>query len=127
MKMTKIASLLLVVVLCVGMLAACGGVSSYEKKLEKAGYTIEVAEKDELKEASEELAAMNIEGELKAAIEAQKGTDMVMVYEFSKADAAESFASTMGALAGLGGMKVEQDGKIVIMGTAAGVDAAMGK
>ena len=113
-KMIKLASLLLVVVLCVGILAACGGMGSYEKKLEKAGYEVEVAEEDDLKEFGEDIA-------IKSAIGGTKGTDMVAIYECASKDDATKLADAMKALASFGGVEVIQDGKIVIMGTEAGV------
>ena len=122
MKMTKIVSLLLVVVLCVAMLAACGGMDSYAKKLEKAGYTVEVAEEDDLADSNEYLALMGIEGELTGGLEAEKDSEGVFIYEFDKAATAEAFVEIMGGEYEDYGMKIEQDGKIVIMGTEAAVE-----
>ena len=128
-KMIKLTSLLLLVALCVGVLASCG-VNSYEKRLDKAGYTVEVVNKDDLKAMNEKLDALeeddDIEYKLKAflsAIDLEDGK-YVEVAKFGSKKQAKAFAEKR--IEGLGMYeKVEVKGKFVVYGTEDGVKDAM--
>ena len=116
-KMIKLASLMLVVVLCVGMLAACGGMGSYEKKLEKAGYEVEIAEADELEEINAMFETLGMDYEIKATISAEKGSDYVEIAEFASAKQAKAYVDELGIAA-----EAVVKGSTVIIGTDAAVE-----
>ena len=94
-------------------LVACNA-ESYEKKLEKAGYTVTSMSAEEAKEEGAEWGVVGV-----------KGKDMVTVVKFAKSDDAKEFESNVPTL-GLGSLKVvvERVGSIVYYGTEAGVKAA---
>lgn len=118
-KTLRLTSLLLLVVLCVGMLASCG-ISSYQKRLEDAGYTVEVISDEDIAEANEN----SDEYEIKASLTAYKGLNSVTVTKFANADQAEKFADDADLVDLLGDIEVE--GSVVIMGTEDAVKAALG-
>lgn len=110
--MAIVAVIALVAILGV-CLVACNA-ESYEKKLEKAGYTVTSMTSDEAKEEGAEWGVVGI-----------KGTDMITVVKFAKIDDAKEFESNV-PTGGIGGYKisVERVGSIVYYGTEAGIKAA---
>ncbi|MBQ3589412.1 MAG: hypothetical protein II980_03075, partial [Clostridia bacterium] len=90
-KALRITSLLLVMLMCIAMLASCG-IGSYEKKLEKAGYDVEVADKDEIEKMNEE----DDEYKVKAVLTAQKNiVNTVMVIKFASSKQAKAYAEEL--------------------------------
>ena len=127
-KIMKLTSVLLLVVLCVGVLASCGGVGSYEKKLEKAGYEVEVVEKEDIDEANEAFKEAEEDYKIKAGLTAaNEDGEMVSITVFASKKQAESYADAMKGLASISGVKIEVDGKAVLVGTEDGIKAALGK
>ena len=102
------------------MLGSCG-VKSYAKRLEKAGYTVENATKNEINETNK---AAGGEYKIKAALEATNGKDYVWIMKFATKKQAKDQAAVMEAY---GGFVVEVKGKALIYGTSQGVKDALGK
>lgn len=120
-RIARLTALVLLVALCVFALASCG-VSSYEKKLDKAGYEVTALDKDELKEYNEE----DKDYDYKGILFATNGTDAVYVMKLkNKTQAADVAKEQEGAM--IKGMVTEVKGKVVFFGTEGGVKAAMGK
>lgn len=119
-RLLTIISLTLVLVLCLFMFASCG-VKSYAKRLEKAGYTVENATKNEINETNK---AAGGEYKIKAALEATNGKDYVWIMKFATKKQAKDQAAVMEAY---GGFVVEVKGKALIYGTSQGVKDALGK
>ena len=118
-RVLSIISLTLVLVLCLFMFASCG-VKSYAKRLEKAGYEVEIATKDEVKEANE---AFDGEYKVKAGLSAQKDTDYVSITKFASKKQAKAYAEAMK----LPESAYEIKGACLIAGTAQGIKDATGK
>ncbi|HAT83434.1 MAG TPA: hypothetical protein DE061_01030 [Clostridiales bacterium] len=110
MAVVAVVALVAILGIC---LVACNA-ESYEKKLEKAGYTVTSMSADEAKEEGAEWGVVGV-----------KGTDMVTVVKFAKTDDAKEFESNVPTL-GIGSLKVvvARVGSIVFYGTEAGVKAA---
>ena len=110
MAIVAVIALVAILGIC---LVACNA-ESYEKKLEKAGYTVTSMSAEEAKEEGAEWGVVGV-----------KGKDMVTVVKFAKSDDAKEFESNVPTL-GLGSLKVvvERVGSIVYYGTEAGVKAA---
>ena len=110
MAVVAVVALVAILGIC---LVACNA-ESYEKKLEKAGYTVTSMSAEEAKEEGAEWGVVGV-----------KGKDMVTVVKFAKSDDAKEFESNVPTL-GLGSLKVvvERVGSIVYYGTEAGVKAA---
>lgn len=122
-RVLSLVSLLLVLVMCVFMFASCG-MNSYEKRLEKAGYEVEVADKDELEEINEEAEDYKIKGMLVAT----KGLNTVTITKFGSSKQAKEQAEDAQDYAdSIPGFTVEIKGKYVIAGTEDAVKAALGK
>lgn len=121
-KALRITSLLLVMLMCIAMLASCG-IGSYEKKLEKAGYDVEVADKDEIEKMNEE----DDEYKVKAVLTAQKNiVNTVMVIKFASSKQAKAYAEELEKIdTSLTNTVVK--GSVVITGTNDAVDVALGK
>lgn len=121
-KALRITSLLLVMLMCIAMLASCG-IGSYEKKLEKAGYDVEVADKDEIEKMNEE----DDEYKVKAMLTAQKNiVNTVMVIKFASSKQAKAYAEELEKIdTSLTNTVVK--GSVVITGTNDAVDVALGK
>lgn len=120
-KMIKLASLLLVVVLCVGMLAACGGIDSYQKKLEKAGYEVEVAEEADIDKMNAMYEELGVDYKIKGMLSAMNVEEMatVSIVQFASAgDAKKALAEEE---------NLDEDdyirkGAVVIMGNEKGLE-----
>lgn len=110
MAVVAVVALVAILGIC---LVACNA-ESYEKKLEKAGYTVTSMSADEAKEEGAEWGVAGF-----------KGTDMVTVMKFAKTDDAKEFEKNAPTF-GMGGLKlvVERVGSVVFYGTEAGVKAA---
>lgn len=121
-KALRITSLLLVMLMCIAMLASCG-IGSYEKKLEKAGYDVEVADKDDIEDLNEE----DDEYKVKAMLTAKKNVvNTVMVIKFASSKQAKAYAEELEKIdTSLTNTVVK--GSVVITGTNDAVDAALGK
>lgn len=119
-RIARFTALVLLVALCVLALASCG-VSSYEKRLDKAGYEVTVLDKDELKEYNEADEDYDYKGILGAT---GKDGNVVYVMKMKSKSQAKSIAAEFGTV---NGMTTETKGKVVFFGTEDGVKAAMGK
>lgn len=120
-KALRITSLLLVMLMCIAMLASCG-IGSYEKKLEKAGYEVEVADKDEIAEMNEE----EDDYKVKAMLVATKGLNSVTVIKLASQKQAKELVEELdGSLLDI--LTIERKGAVVFYGTEDAVEAAMGK
>jgi len=110
MAVVAVVALVAILGIC---LVACNA-ESYEKKLEKAGYTVTSMSADEAKEEGAEWGVLGV-----------KGTDHVTVVKFAKTDDAKDFEKNVptGSLLGYK-VVVERVGSIVYYGTEAGVKAA---
>lgn len=95
-------------------LVGCGGMKDYEKKLKKAGYEV----------TSSEATGSEKESGAEWGVIASKGTDSVTVIKFKNKDDAKKYKDAMSLMAAATGMKVEQDGKIVFIGTEQGIKDA---
>ena len=117
-KITRLTSLVLLVVLCVSVLASCGGVGSAEKKLEKAGYTVVAVEDEYIEKAND----ARDDYKIKAAITAYdaESSEYVSVIKLASKKQAKAYAEEIGSGA-------EVKGKTVIYGTEAAVKVALGK
>ena len=106
MAVVAVVALVAILGIC---LVACNA-ESYEKKLEKAGYTVTSMSAEEAKEEGAEWGVVGV-----------KGKDMVTVVKFAKSDDAKEFESNVPTL-GHGSLKVvdERVGSIVYYGTEAG-------
>ena len=110
MAIVAVIALVAILGIC---LVACNA-ESYEKKLEKAGYTVKSMTADEAKEDGAEWGVSGV-----------KGTDMVSVIKFANTDDAKEFEKNVPTVS-FGGDKVvvERQGKIVFYGTEQGVKDA---
>ena len=120
MKKFRLLSLLLIVVLCVGMLTACG-MNSYQKKLENAGYTVEVASQEEIDQANSMFEALNSDLKIKGGLSAVKGTSYVSITELGSKSQAEDYVSLMGVAGMVEGEDYIIDGACIIMGDEEGL------
>lgn len=107
-KFVKVMSVAIIVVLALALLAACGGsVDSYKAKLEKKGYTVVANDKDGVK-----------------GLVASKGDDMVTIAIYDSADAAKKAETEAKIGAAFLKMEVYRTGKVLMMGTAQGINDA---
>ncbi len=122
-KVLRITSILLVMLMCIAMLASCG-VGSYEKKLEKAGYDVEVADKEDIEKMNKDEDG---DYKVKAMLTAKKNiVNNVVVIKFASSKQAKSYAEELEKLdTSLTNTVVK--GSVVITGTNDAVDAALGK
>ena len=106
MAIVAVIALVAILGIC---LVACNA-ESYEKKLEKAGYTVTSMTADEAKEDGAEWGVSGV-----------KGTDMVSVIKFANTDDAKEFEKNVPTVS-FGGVKVvvERQGKIVFYCTEQG-------
>ena len=121
-KALRITSLLLVMLMCIAMLASCG-IGSYEKKLEKAGYDVEVADKDEIEKMNEE----DDDYKVKAKLVATKGLNSVTVIKLASTKQAKDLVEELKDNGGtaFGILTIERKGAVVFYGTEDAVEAAM--
>ena len=117
MKKFRLLSLLLIVVLCVGMLTACG-MNSYQKKLEDAGYTVEVVSQEELEETNAMYEQMGIDITIKGGLSAVKDlTSYVSIIQLGSKSEAEDLAASFKLI----GMDYVIDGSYLITGDEEGL------
>lgn len=123
-KTLRIVSLALVSIMLVFVLASCG-MGTYEKRLEKAGYDVDVADEADLEELNELYVKLEQDYEAKAYLTAKKTElnsltfESVTIIKFASKKQATAYAEeTDGAV---------QKGKIVIFGTEDAVDVALGE
>ena len=121
-RVLSIISLTLVLVLCLFMFASCG-VKSYAKRLEKAGYKVEIATKDEVKEANEAFEEFDGKYKVKAGLTAQKDGDFVSITKFASKKQAKNYVEALKLADG----SYEIKGACLIIGTAQGIKDATGK
>jgi hypothetical protein len=115
-----IAIIALVAVLGV-CLVACGA-SSYESKLEKAGYTVQTMTDEDIAEMNE---STGLDLDIKWGVGGAKGTDYVAVICFADEEQAEAVATFYNMASSiLGGMKAETKGAILFFGTEQGIKDA---
>lgn len=117
-KIIKLTSLLLLVVMCIGVLASCG-ISSYENRLEKAGYEVTTYEKEYIEKQNDERDDRKIKAGLIAGN--SKDGEYVEVIKFASAKQAKAYIDEFDL------DDAERKGAVVIYGTEAGVKAALGK
>ena len=118
-----VAIIALVAVLGVCLVACSKNADTYASKLEKAGYTVQVATEEELAEMSNAEAAIDLV--IKWGVVAEKGEDTVSVICFENKEQAEAYATLVNAFGALmGGMKAETDGAILFFGTEQGIKDA---
>ena len=118
-----VAIVALVAVLGVCLVACGKNADTYADRLEKAGYTVQIATEEELAEISSAEAAIDLV--IKWGVVAEKGEDTVSVICFENEEQAEAFATIYNMASGIfGGMKAETDGAIFFFGTEQGIKDA---
>jgi hypothetical protein len=120
-KALRITSLLLVMLMCIAMLASCG-IGSYEKRPEKAGYEVEVADKDDIAEMNEE----EDDYKVKAMLVATKGLNSVTIVKLASQKQAKELVEELDDSV-FDVLTIERKGAVVFYGTEDAVEAAMGK
>ena len=126
-KFTRILALTLVLVMSVAMFASCAAPNKDPKKakeaLEKNDYTIALFVEGEEAEAAG--AVMKLE-KLTGLISASKDKDLVEIFYFEDAAAADAALDTIQELSDKAGneVKVKKSGSMVYYGTAAAIKAA---
>ena len=114
----SIVAVIAIVALLGVFLVACNA-DSYQKKLDKKGYSVHVATEAEIK------VAELVYGDIDWMVEGIKGSDEVTIVKFEKSDNAKKFADDMKELAkDEDNAAVKTIGKIVICGTKQGVKDA---
>ena len=116
--MKKVLSLLVVFVL-VFALASCASLESYEKKLDKAGYEVEVLTEDEIADFADEFGLDPEEFGVKGILNAEHEEDeeYIVIIECDSKDNAEKLAEDLDAVLALAGADAVVDGKFVLAGT----------
>lgn len=125
-KVALIVLVLVIVAASVVALAACNNATSIEKRLVKAGFTVE--EGGYVGDSQDAEMPEGLQWYLSAERVSQltMTEDYVAVYCFEKAAQAKSFASLIKREAGAdSSMQIEVKGKLIFMGTKNGVEAAM--
>ena len=125
-KVALIVLVLVIVAASVVALAACNNATSIEKRLVKAGFTVE-----EGGYVGDSQDAEMPEGLLwylcaERVSQLTMAEDYVAVYCFEKSAQAKSYASLIKRESGMDqSMQIEVKGKLIFMGTKNGVEAAM--
>lgn len=125
-KVALIVLVLVIVAASVVALAACNNATSIEKRLVKAGFTVE--EGGYVGDSQDAEMPEGLQWYLSAERVSQltMTEDYVAVYCFEKAAQAKSYASLIKREAGADpSMQIEVKGKLIFMGTKNGVEAAM--
>ncbi len=112
--MRKIIAIVCLTAILALALVSCGPrFDTIKEKLEKEKYSITVIEGDDVENYDLD------KNEIKAALIATKGSDMVLVVEYKNTDLAKKTESDANKLAG---MVAGRNGKIVYFGTEAAVN-----
>ena len=125
-KVALIVLVLVIVAASVVALAACNNATSIEKRLVKAGFTVE--EGGYVGDSQDAEMPEGLQWYLSAERVSQltMTEDYVAVYCFEKAAQAKSYASLIKREAGADpSMQIEVKGKLIFVGTKNGVEAAM--
>ena len=125
-KVALIVLVLVIVAASVVALAACNNATSIEKRLVKAGFTVEGG--GYVGDSQDAEMPEGLQWYLSAERVSQltMTEDYVAVYCFEKAAQAKSYASLIKREAGAdSSMQIEVKGKLIFMGTKNGVEAAM--
>ena len=120
----KIISIVAIVALVtvLGVCFVACGASSYESRLEKAGYTVQTMTDEEIAEMTE---GSGLDLDIKWGVGGTKGADYVAVICFADKEQAEAFATITNMASGIfGGMKAETKGAILFWGTEQGIKDA---
>ena len=104
-------------------LIACNE-ETYAKRLEKAGYTVEVATHEDLEVLATNFKDLGVEIEIKWAVGGTKGSDNVTVIAFATEEQATAYANMINLTSQISKMKAETKGKILIAGTEQGIKDA---
>ena len=120
-KVISIVSIIALVAVLGVCLIACNE-STYESKLEKAGYEVEVASQEDLEEMATEYSSLGVDMNIKWAVGATKGDEFVTVIAFETKEQAEAFANMVNLTAS--DEKAETKGNIMFWGTAQGIKDA---
>ncbi len=119
-RVLAIIAIVAIVTIMTACLCACNA-ESIAKKLEKKGYKVSVATEDEIKNINKN--GGGLDGGLKWYVAGLKGTDVVHVYCFNKADDAKKMEEVCTEAKTY--EKVKRVGKVVCFGAASAVDDAM--
>jgi len=121
--MKRIIPILLVSILCLIMLPACG-MNTYARRLEKAGYEVEKWNEERITEYFTEL---DLSYDIKSVISAEKdGGNAVSVFNFSVESQAKSFEQILTNVS-YPPFKLARKGNYVIFGVDTSVDIVLGK
>lgn len=122
-KITKITSLLLLVVLCVGMLASCG-ISSYEKRLTDAGYKVTVFSDEDIEKMNDASEDYEFKAKITAGKLSLSDGGTVTITQLASSKQAKAYAELFPVVEGVTQTVVK--GSVVITGTPGSVDIALG-
>lgn len=129
-KTISVISLVLVLVILTACLVGCAPANENKAKakLEKKGYTVEVASGEEMNQLLQQYAGMPLNFGAKGMMSATKGMDEIAAIWFETKEKAENFEGIMNfAMDAVGGQMGEIDfvygvkGKVFYMGTEQGV------
>ena len=123
-KIVGIVSILILVVILSCCFVACNDAETYQKRLEKAGYEVEIANRDDIEEI---LQGMPIDVSLEWVIEANNGDDNVSIMCFADKEQAEAFNTILRMMSGVlieEGYYIELEGSILLVGTEQGIKDA---
>ena len=119
--MKKIISLMLVLCMSALCFISCGSIESYEKKLDRAGYDVEVLDNEDVEEFASMLGLKSEDYKIKSALSAESEDEKenVVIFECDSKDTATKFAEDISKVLKYipGDTKAESDGAFVLIGT----------
>ena len=129
--MKKILSLTLVIVMLLTCLTSCfQSIDNYAKKLEEAGYEVEIVEEEDIEDYAEDMGLDADKASVESMLYAMKSgliPKVILVIECVSTEAAEEMAGAAEVVDKLSilGLSMEIDGKFVLVGSTSAVEEAM--
>ena len=126
MKRTvRILSLALMLAMIAFVFASCASMETYEKRLDDAGYDVDFYNASTIELVNGVFESEGEDYRVISAISAENKKNYVFIYEFGSSSEAKAFYEDESSDGYYD--KVEIKGSMVIMGTEAAVDTALGK
>jgi hypothetical protein len=122
-KVISIVAIIALVAILSVCLIACNA-DTYAKRLEKAGYTVEVATQEDMEVLATNFKDLGVQLEIKWAVGGTKGSDNVTVIAFATEEQATAYANMINLTSQISKMKAETKGKILIAGSEQGIKDA---
>lgn len=122
-KVISIVAMIALVAVLGVCLVACNE-NTYAARLEKAGYTVEVATQEDMETLATNFSELGVEIEIEWAVGGQKGSDNVTVIGFATEEQATAYANMINLTSAISGMRAETKGKVLIAGSEQGIKDA---